>query len=102
MTANASVHLVFHGSVVLLFGLLLGAPYGKAIKREAPANIVNSWRVAHSSLSIGGATMLAVAAVLPMLNAPIALQWLVAIAWGFSSYAFCIALPIAAITGIVA
>jgi hypothetical protein len=30
-------HLAFHGSVVLLFGLLLGGPYARAIKRGAPA-----------------------------------------------------------------
>jgi hypothetical protein len=99
MTNNVSLHLVFHGSIVLLFGLLLGAPYGKAIKRGAPENIVNSWRVAHSSLSLGGATLLAVAAVLQSLNVSIALQWSIAGAWIVSSYAFCIALPIAAITG---
>jgi hypothetical protein len=99
MTNNVSVHLVFHGAVMLFFGLLLGAPYGSSIKRGAPNHIVNAWRVAHSSLSIGGATVLAIAAVLPFLNAAIILQWLIAIAWIVSSYAFCIALPIAAVTG---
>ena len=58
----AARHLVFHGAIVLLFGLLLGAPYAKAIKREAAAHVVNSWRVAHLSLPIGATLMLATAA----------------------------------------
>ena len=53
----AARHLAFHGAVVLLFGLLLGAPYARSIKRQAAAHIVNSWRVAHLSLPIG-ATLL--------------------------------------------
>ena len=57
-------HLIFHAAVVLLFGLLLGAPYARAIKRGAAAHVVNSWRVAHLSLPIGATLMLATAPVL--------------------------------------
>ena len=63
-----SRHLVFHGSLVLLLGLLLGAPYAQAIKAEADEQIINSWRVAHQSLPIGATLMFAVAAVLPMFS----------------------------------
>jgi hypothetical protein len=43
-------HLAFHGTVVLLFGLLCGGPYARAINHNAPAHIIHSWRVAHASL----------------------------------------------------
>ena len=46
----SSRHLIFHGTLLLLIALLYGAPYAKAIKSGAPAQVVNSWRVAHQSL----------------------------------------------------
>ena len=92
-------HLVLHGSIVLLIGLVCGAPYARAINRSAPAHVVHSWRVAHASLPLGAALMLAVAAVLSSLAVVTALKWFVAIALIVSSYAFCIALPLAAIVG---
>jgi hypothetical protein len=96
---TAERHLVFHGSVVLLFGLLLGAPYARAIKRNAAAHIVNSWRVAHLSLPIGATLMFAVAAVLPSLAVPASVVWTIAAALIASAYGFCISTPLAAITG---
>jgi hypothetical protein len=95
----AARHLVFHGAIVLLFGLLLGAPYAKAIKREAAAHIVNSWRVAHLSLPIGATLMLATAAVLPWLAVPAWMLWLIAVALIVSAYGFCVSTPLAAISG---
>jgi hypothetical protein len=95
----AARHLVFHGAIVLLFGLLLGAPYAKAIKREAAAHIVNSWRVAHLSLPIGATLMLATAAVLPWLTVPAWMLWLIAVALIVSAYGFCVSTPLAAISG---
>lgn len=44
-------HLVFHRAIVLLFGLLSGAPYARAINRKKPAPISHAWRVAHASLA---------------------------------------------------
>ena len=96
---SSSRHLLFHGAIVLLFGLLLGAPYARAIKREAAAHIVNSWRVAHLSLPIGAILMFAVAAVLPALAVAAAIKWVIALALIVSSYGFCVATPLAAITG---
>lgn len=95
----AARHLVFHGAIVLLFGLLLGAPYAKAIKREAAAHIVNSWRVAHLSLPIGATLMFATAAVLSSLSAPVWLLWVVSIALIVSAYGFCVSTPLAAVSG---
>lgn len=95
---SASHHLAFHGTVVLLFALLLGAPYGRAIKANATAQVVNSWRVAHQSLSLGAALMFSVVAVLPILVKSQPLAWSVSVCLIVSSYAFCVATPLAAMT----
>jgi hypothetical protein len=91
--------LLLSGSLVLLIGLLAGYPYGKAITRQALEPVVRAWRLAHSSLAIGGTTSLATGAVLPWLHAggwerPV-------IAWSFvlSGLAFSIALPYGAWKG---
>jgi hypothetical protein len=91
--------LLLSGSVVLLIGLLAGYPYGKAITSQASEPIVRAWRLAHSSLAMGGTTSLATGAVLPWLNAggwerPV-------IAWSLvlSGLAFSIALPYGAWKG---
>ena len=97
---NASAHhLMFHGSIVLLYGLLCGAPYARAINRDAPAHVVHSWRVAHASLPVGAILMLVVAALLPVLPNIAALQWAIALALIASSYAFVVALTLAPIVG---
>ena len=97
---NASAHhLMFHGSIVLLYGLLCGAPYARAINRSAPAHVVHSWRVAHASLPMGATLMLVVAASLPVLPDIAALQWTIALALIASSYAFVVALTLAPIVG---
>ena len=91
-------HLVFHASVVLVFGLLLGSPYGSAINQKKPAHVVNSWRVAHASLPIAAGLMLAIAAVLSSLQVSQFVKWLIAGSLIASSYAFCVSMPLAAIT----
>lgn len=96
---TAARHLILHGSIVLLFGLLFGAPYARAIKRNAPAQIVNSWRVAHQSLPLGATLMLAVAAILGSLKVEGYVKWALAYSLSISSYAFCISTPLAAVTG---
>ena len=96
--SQASHHLAFHGTIVLLFALLLGVPYARAIKSNAPAQATNSWRVAHQSLSLGAVLMFSVAAVLPTVAKSQALAWSVALCFIVSSYAFCVATPLAAIT----
>jgi ABC-type polysaccharide/polyol phosphate export permease len=96
---TSAKHLVFHGTLVLLFGLLLGAPYGKAINRSAPAHIVNSWRIAHQSLPIAATLMFSVAALLSSLSVSATMSWLIAGCLIASSYFFCVSMPLAAITG---
>jgi hypothetical protein len=94
-----SRQLVFHGAVVLLVGLLCGAPYGRAVNRNAPEHIVHSWRVAHLSIPIGAVLMFGVAAVLSHLRGGSSLKWVVALSLIVSSYAFCFSLPLAAVVG---
>ena len=91
--------LLLHGAIILLFGLMLGAPYAKAIKGHAPAHIVNSWRVAHASLPMGALMMLVFALALPHLAAAAWLNWVIAGSLIMSGYGFCIALPLAAMKG---
>ena len=92
-------HLIIHAAIVLLFGLLLGAPYGRAIKRGAAAHVVNSWRVAHLSLPIGATLMLATAPLLASLAVTEAVKWTIVVTLVLSAYGFCVATPLAAITG---
>jgi hypothetical protein len=96
---SSARHLVFHGSIVLLFGLLCGAPYGRAINRNAPAHIVHAWRVAHASLPIGAILMFAVAALLSSFAVAASVKWFIAITLVVSAYAFCFSLPLAAMVG---
>jgi hypothetical protein len=95
----ASRHLIFHGALVLLYGLCLGAPYARAVNRGAPAEIVHAWRVAHASLPMGAILMLAVAALLPSLAVGEILGWGLVAALVVSAYAFCISTTLAALTG---
>jgi hypothetical protein len=92
-------HLAFHGAIVLLVGLLCGAPYGRAINRAAPPHTVHAWRVAHASLPLGAALMFAVAALLPSFAVGAGVQWAIALALIVSSYAFCFSLPLGAWAG---
>ena len=95
---TASHHLIFHGALVLLVALLYGAPYARAIKSGASAQVVNSWRVAHQSITLGALLMFSIAAILPTLLIPLGLKWLIAVSLIASAYAFVIATPLAAIT----
>jgi hypothetical protein len=91
--------LAFHGAVVLLIGLVCGAPYGRAIRRGLPAHVSAAWRLAHGSLPMGAAIMLAVGGVLSSLSISDSLRWTIAAALTISSYAFCVSLPLAAVVG---
>jgi hypothetical protein len=92
-------HLLFHGAIVLLVGLVCGAPYARAINRNESAQRLHAWRVAHLSLPIGAALMLAVSAVMPALATSQAVKWLVTGSLVTSGYAFCFSLPLAAVVG---
>ncbi len=96
---SSARYLVFHGAIVLLVGLLCGAPYGRAVVRNAPPHIVNSWRVAHSSLPMGAVLMFAAATLFAWLAVSANIKSLLAIMLIVCGYAFCVSLPLAAITG---
>jgi hypothetical protein len=96
---TAARHLAFHASIVLLFGLLLGAPYARAIRRNAAAHITNSWRVAHQALPLGATLMFSVAASFLVLRAPEYILWFIVATLVVSAYAFCVSTCLAAITG---
>ncbi|WP_211462046.1 hypothetical protein [Collimonas silvisoli] len=95
---SSARHLAFHASVILFIGLLYGIPYARAIKQGAPAQVVNSWRVAHLSIPLGAMLMFAIAALLPSFAVGAAIKWGIGGSLLLSSYAFCVATPLAAIT----
>jgi hypothetical protein len=98
MEASAR-YLVFHGTIILLIGLLCGAPYGRAINGRAAAHIVHSWRVAHLSLPIGAILMFAVATLLASFTVVGQIKQLIANLLIVSGYSFSVALPLAATVG---
>lgn len=95
----AALHLALHGAMVLLVGLLMGAPYASAIKRGAAAHTVNAWRVAHASLPMGATLMLATASVMAVIPMAETLRWLASVPMIVSAYAFCVSTSLAAMTG---
>jgi hypothetical protein len=95
---TVSRHLVAHGSIVLFAALVFGAPYSSAIKRNADPQVVNSWRVAHQSLTIGALVLFAVASVMSGLAIAPLVKWVIAVLLIISAYAFTLSTPLAAIT----
>lgn len=91
--------LIFHGGVILLLGLLCGAPLGSAIVRKKAEETVRAWRVAHSSLVMGGVLLLALAGILS--NLELSAFALALLVWAVvaSSYAFAVVLPLGALYG---
>lgn len=92
-------HLVFHGTIILLIGLLCGAPYGRSINGSTASRIVHSWRVAHLSLPIGAILMFAVAPLLGTFAVGGEIRRLIADLLIVSGYSFAVALPLAAMVG---
>ena len=91
-----TTQLIFHGAVILLVGLLCGASLGSAVVRGKPEETVRAWRVAHSSLVMGGVLLLALAGIVAELQlSAVALAVLV---WAFvgSSYGFAVVLALGA------
>lgn len=99
MMETSARYLAFHGSVVLLIGLLCGGPYGRAINNAAPPHTVQAWRLAHASLPIGATLMIAVSALLSHFAVAVSIKWTITVSLCVSSYAFCVSLPLGAIVG---
>lgn len=92
-------YLVLHGAVILLVGLLCGIPYGRAIVRGRAEASIHAWRVAHSGLSSGGILLIALGAVMPLVELGAAARWTLVWAFLASGYGFAIALPLGAHCG---
>lgn len=97
---NSAAHqLAFHSSIILLYGLLTGIPYGRSVVRKAPDHIVHAWRLIHSALSIGAVLMFSVAALLPSFNVSEVPKQVISISLIVTAYALGIAMTLGAITG---
>jgi len=92
-------YLVFHGTIILLIGLICGAPYGRAINGRAEPHIVHSWRVAHLSLPIGAILMFSVAPLLGSFTVAGQIKQLIATLLIVSGYSFAVALSMAGMVG---
>jgi hypothetical protein len=88
--------LILHGAVVLLIGLLCGAPLGSAVVHGKSEETVRAWRVAHSSLVMGGILLLAVAGIADRLSLGALGQQMLVWPLVISSYGFAVVLPVAA------
>ena len=97
--SNLPAWLILHGAMMLLMGLACGAPMGSAINNDKGEDVVRAWRVAHSSLSMGGIMLLAIASVLPKVSLGVAFDTAVVGAFVVSPYGFILALPLGARTG---
>jgi hypothetical protein len=91
--------LAFHGVVILAIGLWAGFVYGRAIVTRRDERKIAAWRAAHTGLAGGAVLMLAVAALLGQWSENGAAAGIVAWSLIVSSYAFAVAMPMAAITG---
>ena len=88
--------LIFHGGVILVVGLLCGAPLGSAVVRGKPEETIRARRVAHSSLVMGGILLLALAGIVAQLQLS---AWALGLmVWSFvaSGYGFAVVLPLGA------
>jgi hypothetical protein len=78
MTSRHAALLVFHGALLLLIGNLVGFPFASAIEADWGPEAVRAWRVAHTSLVLGGALYVAMGAARSFVVLPRrAASWLV-------------------------
>lgn len=91
--------LIFHGTVVLLIGLLAGFPFLFGIVRSAPSRSVDAWRAAHTGLSSTGVMAIAMGAALGLWQADNTAVEVVT--WGITigAYGIALAMTLAAATG---
>lgn len=91
--------LIFHGTVVLLIGLLAGFPFLFGIVRGAPSRSVDAWRAAHTGLCSTGVMAIAMGAALGLWQASgTAVE---VVTWGIAigAYGIALAMTLAAATG---
>lgn len=91
--------MIFHGTVVLLIGLLAGFPFLLGIVRQAPQPRVDAWRAAHTGLASTGVMVIAMGVALQLWSAAgIAAS---VTTWGIviGAYGIALAMTLAALTG---
>ena len=64
MIERLQLHVILHGAIVLLVGLLCGIPFGSVAAR-AGDDAARAWRVAHAGGAMLGVMLIAIAEVLP-------------------------------------
>lgn len=91
--------MIFHGTVVLVIGLLSGFPFLFGIVRGAEARKVEAWRAAHTGLCSTGVMAIAMGAALRMWAMPSAAAQVAT--WGIvvGSYGIALAMTLAAASG---
>jgi len=89
--------LVLAGMLTLLTGLILGFPLRQAINQEMAEEAVRGWRVAHSSILMGGVMLLAIASVLPYLALSLSFKVTTVALLCASTSSFCYALIFGAV-----
>jgi hypothetical protein len=92
----ASHALVLAGLVTLLIGLWTGFPLRRAVNQQRSEDFIRGWRVAHSSIIVGGIMLLALVPALPLLALPRLVETLVVGLLAISTGAFCFALILGA------
>ena len=92
-------HLLFHGVIILLLGLLAGIPYGRAILKKEQDSLIIAWRVAHSSLSMGAILMFSLVSILPLLSVDLTIKWVIVVLFIVTGYSFTFALYLGPIVG---
>ena len=91
--------LIFHGTLLLLIGLIAGAPYGIAILKKKSDDTIHIWRMVHLTLPIAAILLFAISSFISFLDVSSQIQWLIAILFIVSSYAFGFAMVIGAPSG---
>ena len=69
MERRLRMRMVFHGAVVVLFGMLAGFPYAFVVTGDLPGS-ERAWRMAHLEGVLNGLVLLAVAGVAERLVLP--------------------------------
>jgi hypothetical protein len=95
-----SKYLLFHGSIVLMAGIITGFFFWLIIILGKANESVRAWRVAHSVLIADGLMMLIAALIIPHLNLSALAVWVLVVALILSGYGFVFAFMIGAWKGL--
>ncbi len=99
MTRHTQAQMLFHGTLVLLGGLLAGLPLAGAIIDGRGPETIHAWAVTHSSLIAAGILLLVVGAAGRHLSLPARGSALLAGTLLPSTYALSVGLVVTAVAG---